>query len=322
MDKLNIDTYVVKSANELRSFMETLDVNDAKLGIDLTKGKKLRGVLTMLISDCISGDKKKALEFASAVELIHLGSIEHDNILDEHETRRGIIPLNLLKGTKFAVLTGDRLFALATRLGSKSGNKEAAEVADAMESVLSGAIKEISLREFITDVSSGEVAGKFYYKMIGLKTASLFKSAGRFGAMTCTGKESIVEDFGNLGQNIGTAYQIADDLTDIIKMGEGKKDPDIGSIVSIIPAVFHYNKESAKTIPFALISGRLTIDKVFDLMSSVDMSGKMIADIKKLIKESEGMIDNLINQNEYTDILRQYPTYCVNQMLSEVGEKV
>lgn len=320
--KLNISEYITKSANELRSYLETLDINDMKLGIDLTKGKKFRGVLTILIADCISGDKKKAFEFASAVELIHLGSLQHDDVIDEHETRRGSISLHLLKGTKFAVLTGDRLFALATRLGSKSGNKEAIEVADAMESVLSGAIKEISLREFITDISSGEVAGKFYYKIIGLKTASLFKSAGRFGAMTCTDKESIVEDFGNIGLNIGTAYQIADDLTDIIKMGEGKKEPDIGSVVSIIPAVFHYNKEAAKTIPFTIISGRLTVDKVFDLISSIDMSGKMLDDIRKHIRESEEMIDNLINQNEYTEILRQYPVYCVNQMLNEVGEKV
>ena len=218
MIKQNIDAFVVDTAKEITDFMDKLEVNDMKLGIDISKGKKLRGALTVLISKCINGDAVKALEFASAVELIHLGSITHDDILDEHETRRGTIPLNLLRGTKFAVITGDRLFALATRLGSKSGNKAYAEVAEAMESVLSGAIKEISLREFITDVSSGEIAGKFYYKMIGLKTASLFKSAGRFGAMTCTGKESIVDDFGALGQSIGTAYQIADDLTDIIKI--------------------------------------------------------------------------------------------------------
>lgn len=322
MNTLNIEPFVANTANEITEFMKKLEINDTTLGIDVSKGKKLRGTLTVLISKCINGNQTKAFEFASAVELIHLGSLTHDDIIDEHETRRGTIPLNLLKGTKFAVLTGDRMFALATRLGSKSGNKEASEVAEAMESVLSGAIKEISIREFITDVSSGAAEGKFYYKMIGLKTASLFKSAGKFGAMTCTDKASIIDDFGAIGQNIGTVYQIADDLVDIIKMGEGKKEPDIGSIVSIIPAVFHYNKESAKTIPFAIISGRLSVDKILDLMSSMDMSGKMLEDINKLIKETESMIDNLVNQNEYTDILREYMPYCVNQMLSEVGEKV
>jgi geranylgeranyl pyrophosphate synthase len=276
----------------------------------------------LLVSEAIRGDKLKALEFASAIEMIHQGSILHDNILDEHKERRGTIPLNLLKGAKFAVLAGDRMFSFATSIAAKSGNKEASEVADAMEAVLSGAMKELSVNEFFKDILSGDVSSKFYFKMIGLKTAGLFKSAGKFGAMSSTQKEDLIKLYGDYGHSIGVAYQIADDLTDIIKMGEGEKEPDMGSVISIIPAVFNYNKDYARKAPFMLMSGRISIDKVLEMITSIDMSSKMKEDIQKNIDEAVLIIEASDIQNEYTELLKEYPEYCVNKILDEVGEKL
>ncbi len=319
---LNIDEYLLSKANEITDFMNKLEFSEMKLEIDISKGKKLRGSLVLLVSETVGGDKTKALEFASAIEMIHLGSIEHDNILDEHSERRGSIPLNIIKGAKFSVLAGDRMFSFATSIASKSGNKEAMEVAGAMESVLSGAMKELSVNEFFKDILSGEVSNKFYYKTIGLKTASLFKSAGRFGAMSSTQKEDLINLYGNYGYAVGTAYQIADDLTDIIKIADGKKDLDMGSVVSIIPAVFNYNKDYAKRAPFILMSGRISIDKIFEMISSVDMSSKMKADIQKYINEAVNLIETSDIQNEYTELLKEYPEYCVNKILAEVDEQI
>lgn len=319
-DKLKIEDYLSSKATELTEFMEQLELSEMKLGIDVSKGKKLRGSLTMLVSEAIGGDEKKALEFSAAIELIHLGSLVHDDILDEHSERRGTISLNLLKGNKFAILAGDRCFSFATSIAAKSGNKEAIEVADAMEAVLSGVMKELSVNEFFKDILSGEVTNKFYTKMIGLKTAGLFKSAGRFGAMTSTQKEDIVNLYGNYGYYVGVAYQIADDLTDIIKMGDGLKEPDMGSIISIIPAVFNYNKEYAKKAPFMLMSGRISIDRVLEMVTSIDMSSSMKKDIQKHINEAVSMIEISDIQNEYTELLKEYPLYCVNKILSEVNE--
>lgn len=319
---LKIDEYLSSKASELTEFMSKLELAEMKLGIDVSKGKKLRGSLVMLISESIGGDKLKALEFASAIELIHLGSITHDNVLDEHSERRGTISLNILKGAKFAVLAGDRCFSFATSIAAKSGNKEAIEVAEAMEAVLSGAMKELSIDEFFKDVLSGDVSSKFYTKMIGLKTAGLFKSAGRFGAMTSTQKEDLVKLYGDYGHCVGVAYQISDDLTDIIKMSEGEKDPDIGSVISIIPAVFNYNKEYAKRAPFMLMSGRISIDRVLEMVTSIDMSSKMKEDIQKNIGEAVSLIENSDIQNEYTELLKEYPAFCVNKILAEVDEKL
>jgi len=317
-----IDQYVSEKAVELTAFMNKLKVNDVELGIDLSKGKKIRGILALLIADSLGGDKTKALEFASAIELIHHGSITHDDLIDEHTERRKSIPLNLLKGSKFAVLTGDRLFTLATRLGSKNGSKEGLEVSEAMESVLSGAIKEIGFKDLITDIVSGDVLNKFYIKVIGLKTASLFKSAGRFGAMSYTTKADLINTYGDIGYDIGLAYQIADDLTDIIKIAEGDKEPDLGTMIALIPAVIHYNQGYAKQFPFIALSGRISVDKVLETIASFDMSGKMTEDIKRLIRKTEDFIDVLEIQNEYTKALYSYPKYCVNQILNEVGESI
>lgn len=322
MTKLKIDEYLSSKASEITSFMEKLELADMQLGVDVSKGKKLRGSLVMLVSESIGGDKIKALEFASAIELIHLGSLIHDDLIDEHKERRGTIPLNMLKGAKWAVLAGDRMFSFATSIAAKSGNKEAIEVADAMEAVLSGVMKELSVNEFFRDILSGDVSNKFYYKMIGLKTAGLFKSAGRFGAMTSTQKEDLVNLYGNYGHSVGVAYQIADDLTDIIKMGEGEKEPDTGSVISIIPAVFNYNKDYAKKAPFMLMSGRISIDKILEMITSIDMSQKMKEDISKNISEAVSMIENSDIQNEYTELLKEYPLYCINRILAEVDEKL
>ncbi len=322
MTKLKIDEYLSSKAQEITEFMGKLELADMQLGVDVSKGKKLRGSLVMLISESIGGDKKKAFEFASAIELIHLGSLIHDDLIDEHKERRGTIPLNVLKGAKWAVLAGDRMFSFATSIASKSGNKEAIEVANAMEAVLSGAMKELSVNEFFKDILSGDVSNKFYYKMIGLKTAGLFKSAGRFGAMSSTQKEDLIKLYGDYGHSVGVAYQIADDLTDIIKMGEGEKEPDVGSVISIIPAVFNYNKDYARKAPFMLMSGRISIDKVLEMITSFDMSSKMKEDIRKNVDEAVSMIENSDIQNEYTELLKDYPEYCVNKILAEIGEKL
>lgn len=319
---MKIEEYVKESANEITEFMNGLKINEMHLDVDISKGKKLRGTLVNLISQSVNGDRTKALEFASAIELIQLGSTVHDDLIDEHQERRKSIPLHLLKGAKFAVLSGDRMFTLATKLGAKNGSKEGVEVSEAMESVLSGAIKEIGFLELLRDISGGEVFDKFYFKMIGLKTASLFKSAGRFGAMTFTDSTSKIDEYGDIGYNIGLAYQIADDLTDLVKLGEGTKEPDLGQIIALIPAIFHYNKDSVKKIPFMLLSGRISIDTVMEMMASIDMASKMKEDIIKLNKETEELIDNLDIQNEYTKLLKEYPKYCINQILAEVDEKI
>jgi geranylgeranyl pyrophosphate synthase len=251
-----------------------------------------------------------------------MGSLLHDDVLDEHSERRGTIPLNLIKGAKWSILSGDRMFSFATSVAAKSGNKEAVEVANAMESVLSGVMKELSINEFFKDIISGEASSKFYYKMIGLKTAGLFQSAGRFGALSSTQKEDLIKLYGDYGYNIGVAYQIADDLCDIIKMGEGNIEPDVGSVVSIIPAVFNYNKEYARKAPFMLMSGRISIDKVLEMITSIDMSGKMKDDIKKHISQAINIIEMSDIQNEYTELLKEYPEYCINKILSEVDEKL
>ncbi len=319
---INIDEFVKTTAKDLTDYMNSLKINDMNLGVDITKGKKLRGSLVVLVSNCLTGDKIKAMEFASAVELIHLGSLVHDDIIDEHKERRGSIPLNLLQGAKFAVLTGDRMFSLATKIASKSGNKEAIEVSEAMEAVLSGAMKEISIAEFAKDVLSGQVADKFYLKMIQLKTAGLFRSAGRFGAMAATQKPSIVDLFGNYGEAIGMAYQMADDLTDIIKMSEGTDEPDLGNIISIVPAVLHYNKDKIKRAPFSIIAGRIDIEQILEIITSMDMSDKIKTDINDNIKQAETIVNDFEIQNEFTELLKELPGYCINQILSEVNERL
>lgn len=173
-------------------------------------GKRIRPRLTMLSYMATGGtDLQWAAPVAAAVELVHTASVVHDDINDHGVMRRGRASVNSIWGRTFALLTGDFLFTTVYELMAPYGdmNRVMAEATTALvegETLQASAVKENNLSREI------------YMDIIGRKTAALFRSGAMLGALLNDESDEIVEALGQFGYNIGLAFQIVDDILDLI----------------------------------------------------------------------------------------------------------
>ena len=200
---------------EFKAFLET----DSTIIREITEhlfsvpGKRLRPALLFLTSD----NHSESVKFAAlAVELIHTATLLHDDVIDESPTRRGIDTVNSRWNNLVSVLMGDYFFARAFGLLVKANSPALmASFARATERVSAGELNQA----FYT--GNFDIAEKTYLEIIADKTASLFACSAEAGAI-CSGRDSeICEGLKNYGENIGLAFQITDDLLDLV--GETKK---------------------------------------------------------------------------------------------------
>ncbi|WP_258360841.1 polyprenyl synthetase family protein [Moorella sulfitireducens] len=172
----------------------------------LTGGKGLRPTLVLLCARFGIHDTLEVRRVAAAIELIHLASLIHDDILDGAAVRRGLPALHCLYGPVPAVLTGDYLFA--TAFGLLAGSKKAilTTITEAIRSMCSGEILQLT--------ATGPEK-KSYFTYIGQKTAALFSAACRCGAILCRLKRPQQNYLARFGWHLGLAYQIIDDYLDL-----------------------------------------------------------------------------------------------------------
>lgn len=185
-------------------------LRDASRHILAAGGKRVRPRLLMLAYLACGGtDVEHAAAPGAAVELMHTASVVHDDINDHGVLRRGRPSVNAIWGRTFALLTGDFLFtAVYTLLAPYSElNVTLAAAARALvegETLQAAAVKD---NKFTRDV---------YMRIIALKTAALFQAAGEMGAVLAGGSDAIRQALGQYGYNIGLAFQIFDDILDIV----------------------------------------------------------------------------------------------------------
>jgi len=172
-------------------------------------GKRLRpGLIFLTAGKC---ECRSALYAAVAIELIHVATLLHDDVIDESQTRRGIESVNYRWNNLVSVLMGDYLFAKSFKLLVKSGTpKLLSGFADATERVSVGELNQVYL------TGNFDIAESEYLKVVVDKTASLFACACQAGIICHGGderKETALQEF---GKNLGIAFQITDDLLDLI----------------------------------------------------------------------------------------------------------
>lgn len=175
-------------------------------------GKRLRPMLVAYSGwDGPSEDSSAELvRLGSIIELVHLATLVHDDILDEADTRHRQETAAKKFGPAAAVLIGDVLFSHALKLAAEFPTTEVCRlVAQATARVCAGEIAQTYQR--------GEVnySRDFYFRVIQLKTAELFEVACRLGAKVAGYPEAFSEATGQFGRHLGTAYQVFDDLVDL-----------------------------------------------------------------------------------------------------------
>jgi heptaprenyl diphosphate synthase len=146
---------------------------------------------------------------AVAVELVHLGSLYHDDVIDEAETRRGVPSVNARWSNIVAILAGDFLLARASELAASLGAEVASLLASTIGELCRGQVLELA---HLFDVERTEDA---YRSAIGGKTAALFGTACRIGGMVCEVDRGPLDALTDFGHHLGVCFQIIDDVLDV-----------------------------------------------------------------------------------------------------------
>lgn len=174
-------------------------------------GKRIRPRLALLAYLAAGGDDlSDVVSLAAAIELVHTATLVHDDINDHSLTRRGKITVHARWGRTFALLTGDYLFTKVYELMAPYGPEYNVIMADACVKLVEGETLQAAAAK------SGRMDRETYKKIIARKTASLFEAGGRLGAMLAGADEDTVTALQTYGHNLGLAFQIVDDILDII----------------------------------------------------------------------------------------------------------
>ncbi len=177
----------------------------------LAGGKRFRPLLALLAAEFGEVSDHRAVEAGVAVELIHVGSLYHDDVIDEADTRRGASSANANWTNTVAILAGDFLMARASEVAATYLNQESVRLlASTYAELVEGQTRELQL--------VGDLTHKLddYYQVIGGKTASLVRTSARLGAMAGEATDEVVESLSTWAWEVGMVFQIADDALDLV----------------------------------------------------------------------------------------------------------
>ncbi|CAN2222217.1 IspA Geranylgeranyl pyrophosphate synthase [Candidatus Nanopelagicaceae bacterium] len=172
-------------------------------------GKRLRPLLTLISSHFGDSTRKEIIPAAVVCELTHLATLYHDDVMDEAPLRRGVESANNRWGNTIAILTGDYLFSKASDLLADLGPEAVRLQARTFERLVIGQIMETQ------GPQNGEDPLAHYLRVVGDKTGSLIATSARFGAMLSGAPREVTETLTKFGEQIGIAFQLADDVIDI-----------------------------------------------------------------------------------------------------------
>ncbi len=197
-------------------------------------GKRFRPLLVLLAAEFGDPEHADVVPSAVVVELTHLATLYHDDVMDEAAVRRGAPSANARWDNTLAILVGDFLFAQASDLCSTLGPEAVSIQARTFSRLVHGQIAEtIGPRE-------GEDPLEHYLKVVADKTGSLIATSARFGARTSGAGESVERVLTEFGERIGSAFQLSDDIIDIASdSGDSGKTPgtDLREGVPTLPTL-------------------------------------------------------------------------------------
>lgn len=260
--------------NSLNSDVKT--INTIVNYIVRKKGKRLRPRLSLLSAKICGDVNIKTHKVASLLEILHVATLIHDDVVDDSELRRGWPSVGRLWKNKLSILVGDYLFSKALT------NMAAIESINSVK-ILANLASRLSQGEIlqIEKALSKNINEETYFKMISDKTASLFSASCKLGAITATNDEKKIMALSNFGELLGQAFQIKDDLFDIV-----------GNINSTGKPSGYDLKKNMLTLPLIHIFDKMnfTEQKFFKIKLKMLLRKNKFKSIKKLIIE-EGGID-------------------------------
>lgn len=191
------------------------DIHELTSHLASAGGKRLRPALCLLTSFLGDDPGNEAAEIsATVVELTHLATLYHDDVMDEAPMRRGVPSVQRLAGNSAAILSGDVLFAKASTLTSMLGPDAVKLHSKTFERLCYGQLRET------LGPAAGMDTKDHYIRVLADKTGSLVAASARYGVIASGGSEEIKEAVTEFGEKVGVAFQLADDVIDIMSDGD------------------------------------------------------------------------------------------------------
>lgn len=271
-------------------------------------GKMLRPAFTILASKFGDYNEERTRALASVMEMFHMATLVHDDIIDEAKYRRGKETIQSKYGKNYAVYIGDYLFCLCFRILATTSSIERGIDVDTqvMSRICMGEIEQLNSR-FNKDVSV-----KHYLKRTSGKTAELFSLSLYIGAAESGCDKKTCRLFWNIGHNIGMAFQIIDDILDYISTDEvlGKQaGKDLQEGVYTLPLILAM-ESNPKAFENILNTDGYTEDEVETIIETVKENGGVDKAMKIAQKYSKKAFRdiNKLPDNEYKEILLDVAT--------------
>ncbi|MBC2580410.1 polyprenyl synthetase family protein [Clostridium sp. DJ247] len=291
---------IAKDSLENKNSTTSTLIND----LPIDNGKMLRAIFVLIGGGFGKIDKDKLKRISAAIEILHLATLVHDDIIDESNIRRGKRSIQSSHGVKAALFTGDYLFSTAFSLLSKNSSpKTLLDVSETIKLICSAEVNQFfSLYSFNSTI-------KDYLRRINGKCASLFSLSLSIGAYESNAEPGTIAILKSIGYYTGMAFQLIDDLLDITssKATIGKPSGnDIKSGVYTLPVLYEFKKRNK------------------NLIKCIEENN--IIEAVNVLKNSEGLEKSRATAKKYTykslDLISKLPNVNEKQLLAELVENL
>ena len=261
---------------------------EAALHLAQAGGKRFRPLFTILTGQLgPRPDDPDLITAGVVVELVHLATLYHDDVMDEASMRRGTPSVNARWGNSIAILSGDYVFAHASRLVSTLGPDAVRIIAETFAELVTGQMRET------LGAKKSQDPVEHYLRVVWEKTGSLIAASGRFGGTFSGAGPDDVERLARLGDVVGTAFQISDDIIDISSASEQSgKTPgtDLREGVHTLPVLYALRDEGPEG------------DRLRTLLARPLESDSEVFEALDLLSRSHGMVLAKQKLQSYADI--------------------
>ena len=277
-------------------------------------GKRYRPLLAQVAAELGGKDDGGPVEAGVAVELVHLGSLYHDDVIDEADTRRGEVSVNENWTNTVAILAGDFLLARASEVAAPLGTEAVALIARTYATLCEGQVRELQLDN---DLNHGPDE---YYAVIGGKTASLIRTSARLGAMTGGADRHTVEAISDWAWEMGLVFQLADDVLDLVADEAWLGKPagsDIGEGTFTLPLLYAADGPEGAEIRGLLEEKapyeQHAIDRVIQLVTEGGYIDRVLDEATDRMRASEKAAAR-IPETDLTPIIRNLDRYLLDRV--------
>lgn len=236
-------------------------------------GKRYRPLLAQVAAEIGSIAGGGPVEAGVAVELVHLGSLYHDDVIDEADARRGKVSVNSNWDNTVAILAGDFLLARASEVAAPLGEEAVALIARTYATLCEGQVRELVYSNSLDHGAEG------YFSVIGGKTASLIRTSARLGAMTGGASRDQIEAVSEWAWEMGMVFQITDDVLDLIASEAFLGKPagsDIGEGTFTLPVLMAAGGPRGAEITELLAGGQPYTDDAIRRVIEITVEGGYI----------------------------------------------